>query len=69
MRDQRQDQASCRRPGKTGRDSGGSGAQGRSDAAPGVPPAVRTALATLRDAAAAHDDKLPAPQLPAARLG
>lgn len=69
MGDQRQDQASGRRPGQAGRDGGGSGAKGRSGGAPGAPPAVRTALARLRDAAAAHDGELPPPQLPATRPG
>jgi len=62
MRD-RHSQAGCRRPGQT---TAGAGRSGQGPAvpaaeAPDAPPAVRAALTKLRDAAAAHDDDLPAP--------
>ncbi|HEX3491005.1 MAG TPA: hypothetical protein VHU92_16785 [Streptosporangiaceae bacterium] len=67
MGNQRPGQTSSRRPRKTGPDGDDSGATGRTGGAPAVPPAVRTALARLRDAAAAHDDELPADDLSAVR--
>lgn len=56
MGDLRPDQTKHRRPNQAAPASG----------APGVPAGVRTALGQLREAAAAHDDELPAPGLPRA---
>lgn len=65
MRD-RHSQGGCRRPGQTtaGAGHGGSGSAAPAAEVPDAPPAVRAALRKLRDAAAAHDDELPAPGRP-----
>ena len=52
MGDQCPDQTSGRRPAN------------KAPGAPEAPPAVRAALGKLRDAAAAHDEKLQAPRPP-----
>jgi hypothetical protein len=64
MSDLHPGQASRRRPGQTGQ-GGGSGAADPAGGA-GASAAVRAALGQLRDAAAAHDEELPAPQPPSA---
>ncbi len=68
MGDLRPDQTSHRQPGKPAQKAARTGARAAAPAsgAPGVPAGVRTALGQLREAAAAHDDELPAPGLPRA---
>lgn len=69
MGDLRPDETSHRQPGKPAQKAartGGKGAAAPASRAPGVPSGVRTALGQLREAAAAHDDELPAPGLPRA---
>jgi hypothetical protein len=67
MGDLRPDQTSGRRPGRKSTTAGQGGrprASTTASEAPEAPPAVRAALGKLRDAAAAHDEELPAPRPP-----